>query len=643
MILTSTPRYNPARPNAFNAAAWVKHSLSFHHNRLWGGDSAYKFGAQINNSLVFATQGYTTVLQTAPLEFLVTYNKYYHPGNGVPGCQHDTPAGGVCSTAFAMKVAVIAAAAVKNDDDRSSVAPPRQQKTLAQYQQQSADFGNGALDVSRLLGWLRRTHSNTMSFLLWDTNGQNYLDMVRFLEQTKNDPWQSRSRARIRVWVTLIPPSEARHSPPWPTGCVKCPPDRPFPYGEARGGIFCCTNKTDGRNCHAAAPVCCIYPGSRKGCQGVQRCGNNLLNRTYCAGDPSLAPGTSQCSVPADSPLTPFNESAMVNTSIGYRGCQDVVGWARILSRLAEIYPALTAVNIDDFARLGTNFVRGTIEAMHAALHAGKPPGVSLIPTFYYGSAGHFVLRDTPWLINATDGTLFYFMNLKAGQTGIDSCKAVAGCASPPACPIPCLHGVCAEASLPNLAGEISDFVKLLPADHPLHIGLYFSGYSRCGKPSDRYAYEALRSALAMPAVSGVTVYTLENPDGVCVPVQAGDVPVGKQCIVASVFANYTVAAAGVKHNDDRNLSPMHGVVSGANAVRGWNSWLGSTSPPTRVDADAMGRQPRVLKTDDSTADDHGSRSAHSGAASTAARARPLLGVQRWDMYSGEPHWTGWQ
>ena len=49
----------------------------------------------------------TTLLQTAPLEFVVSYNKYFHPVDGAPGCTHDKPAHGVCSTAFAMKVSVV--------------------------------------------------------------------------------------------------------------------------------------------------------------------------------------------------------------------------------------------------------------------------------------------------------------------------------------------------------------------------------------------------------------------------------------------------------------------------------------------------------------------------------------------------------
>ena len=75
------------------------------------GDPAYKYDAQINNSLVFATQSYTTLLQTAPLELLVTYNKYYHPVDGAPGCTKDKPPTpgatvGVCGTGFSMKVSV---------------------------------------------------------------------------------------------------------------------------------------------------------------------------------------------------------------------------------------------------------------------------------------------------------------------------------------------------------------------------------------------------------------------------------------------------------------------------------------------------------------------------------------------------------
>ena len=40
-----------------SAQAWEKYSISYWHNKLWTGDPSYKFDSQINNSLVFASQG----------------------------------------------------------------------------------------------------------------------------------------------------------------------------------------------------------------------------------------------------------------------------------------------------------------------------------------------------------------------------------------------------------------------------------------------------------------------------------------------------------------------------------------------------------------------------------------------------------
>jgi len=56
-------------------------------------------------------------------------------------------------------------------------------KVLGQYDQVWSN-GNysgdaerhGRLDTGLLLRWLNETNSNTMSFLLWDTDGHQYLD-----------------------------------------------------------------------------------------------------------------------------------------------------------------------------------------------------------------------------------------------------------------------------------------------------------------------------------------------------------------------------------------------------------------------------------------------------------------------------------
>ena len=73
----------------------------------------YKFDSSVNDSMLFETQGYTTLIQTAPHEALVIYNRYYHPGNGVPGCTAEKAE--VCSSAFAMRFRAVRKSSDSND------------------------------------------------------------------------------------------------------------------------------------------------------------------------------------------------------------------------------------------------------------------------------------------------------------------------------------------------------------------------------------------------------------------------------------------------------------------------------------------------------------------------------------------------
>ena len=153
-------------------------------------------------------------------------------------------------------------------------------KTLSQYDQVGAEV-NGTLDIALLQRYLTETHSNTFSFLLWDTDGHQYLDMVRFLEATKDLKVDG---APLEVWVTLSPPSETYT---WQneSECAKCPKSHPHNYGSAEAGIFCCNTTTNGEDCFGN--YCCVEPGSTNGCQGVKRCGNNPENKSACgSGDP---------------------------------------------------------------------------------------------------------------------------------------------------------------------------------------------------------------------------------------------------------------------------------------------------------------------------------------------------------------------
>ena len=77
--------------------------------------------------------------------------------------------------------------------------------TRAQYASEPLLAGTTQLDVDLLKDWLTETHANTYSYLLWDTTGDDYLNLVRFLEATRDFCVDGRA---LRVWVTLIPPSE---------------------------------------------------------------------------------------------------------------------------------------------------------------------------------------------------------------------------------------------------------------------------------------------------------------------------------------------------------------------------------------------------------------------------------------------------
>jgi hypothetical protein len=250
--------------------------------------------------------------------------------------------------------------------------------------------------------------------------------------------------------------------------------------------------------------------------------------------------------VPADSPLTEFNETELVDPTLGYRGCNDYIGWGLIISRLASKYPSVKAVNIDDFGvDPGKFFTESYTAGIRDALHSGQASGgpvVKLVPTFYYdtdngqpGGSKTMVLTHFPWLIAVTDGALLYFQNRKGGQ---DVCATSPLCgADPPRSYWACLWDTCAEASVARgLPSEIADFAAAMEGSgNELHVGLYFDGYgSEPGRatPSVGYDSGALASALANPAVSGVAVYTFQAPRGPCP--NEGD----RGCIVKSLFGN---------------------------------------------------------------------------------------------------------
>ena len=69
-----------------------------------------------------------------------------------------------------------------------------------------------------------------------------------------------------------------------------------------------------------------------------------------------------------DSPLTSFNASALVDPSLGFRGCNDYVGWGKILNKLAKTYPAESGVK---WAIAGRR--KSALEAVASSVGAAVP------------------------------------------------------------------------------------------------------------------------------------------------------------------------------------------------------------------------------------------------------------------------------
>ena len=96
-----------------DGSEWQRHSITYWHNRLWKGETAYKFDERVNVSNLFESQAYTGLIPLGKSEdgngqdFMVTYNRYWDPlFDGMPGCDGTDGNGLGCSTGFGMQVTI---------------------------------------------------------------------------------------------------------------------------------------------------------------------------------------------------------------------------------------------------------------------------------------------------------------------------------------------------------------------------------------------------------------------------------------------------------------------------------------------------------------------------------------------------------
>ena len=118
-----------------------------------------------------------------------------------------------------------------------------------------------------------------------------------------------------------------------------------------------------------------------------------------------------KCGVPVDSPLTPFNETALFNASQGYL---DYPAWGGVIGRLGALYPHLVSLYIDDFSHmvalqtgLRAIYYPAVLAEMTSGLRGHGAPHISFHPCVYYLQGELSVPKKFPDLGLALDGPTF--------------------------------------------------------------------------------------------------------------------------------------------------------------------------------------------------------------------------------------------
>ena len=250
-----------------------------------------------------------------------------------------------------------------------------------------------------------------------------------------------------------------------------------------------------------------------------------------------------QCMPPNDHPLTPFNESAFFANASNY---QDYAAWGALIGALANYYPHLVALYMDDFThdiapphiftpelvattignarraapwmsfspamyarprrsefvaatpRRRCGYSRGYESRRRRGVDVDMPVetsrGDAAAATWLYSVATSALLRyysessqpfgeRWPDILMTVDAPTFYFRNQKEG----------AGPCSDLSCPWGsrmtereggCLAGACAEATSWNVVDEIDDVRAWLPAGRRLLVGSSPGGNQQKGQAS---------------------------------------------------------------------------------------------------------------------------------------------------------------
>ena len=324
-------------------------------------------------------------------------------------------------------------------------------------------------DIDDLKKWIRGTHTNVFNWILMDTMDppdaptpvHDYVDLVRFLSQTRN--WGVDGK-QLRVWVTLVPPAAVKTS-----------------YGAPKNN--------------------CALPEDTR---PLNLTSWNALD--YFKADFS-------------------HDYDHLTDDDKIAACRDMIAWAAVVGRLAQDFPQLVAMGIDDFSdsldlqpssnctdefQTRMQFGEDCIATIESALRA-QAPWLNFVPTVYYAYHRDRLSHDGfDWadLGLTLDSMQFFFRNEKDKD---NECIT---------------NTLKCTRTVANAPDEIRDMQQLLPAARKLQVGVYFVSCGGCHNsnedinkpPQIRYSYDLVRIAMNMPMVGGVTAYGLQTPPWVKQP-----------------------------------------------------------------------------------------------------------------------------
>lgn len=199
-------------------------------------------------------------------------------------------------------------------------------------------------------------------------------------------------------------------------------------------------------------------------------------------GDPAQAP--------EDASETPWNELDLFkNDPTPRQKAKDYRAWGTLLGRLAQQYPHLVAVQIDDFMNHPDAFAEEEVAEMQANMRS-RAPWLNFVAVTYSNN-----ITKVPDIARTVDTLMFYFRNDLGPLPP-----------SPPFDP-QCIEGACGEQSVWRAPFEIAQVQAFMPAGRKLHLGSYWGSLNVHPEGTPRYDFDLMRLMMSIPNIGGVQQY----------------------------------------------------------------------------------------------------------------------------------------